>query len=550
MSMARFRKWMHLTVLMLALTLVAGSAAATVINVQLRWTHQFQFAGYYMALENGYYADAGLDVNLISGGPNAQSPVGSMLSGRADFAIANSGVVIEYMAGKPVMALAAVLQTSPMVWLVLEESDIFTPQDLVGRRLMKMKPPESAELLAMLRRDGIDIENLHIMPTSYSVLELINGTADAFDAYVSNEPYFLQQAGFPYRMMSPRDYGVNFYSDVLITHQDFAERRPATVEAFIAATLRGWEYALSNVDETVALIHRQYAPFRSIEHLTFEAEALRSLIMPDMISLGHMNLSRWQTIAEEYVALDMAEGPIDLSGFLYRPPTGNHRDQVLYVWVAVAALIALALVSLLAVRLVWINRRLTREVTRRSNVEAELREKQRQLTDLATTDLLTGVWNRFRFERELEGEVDRSQRYGYPLSLLFLDIDNFKPINDQLGHNIGDRVLKDLGVLLSEQLRHSDRLCRWGGEEFLVMAPYTRLANATLLAEKLRHSVAATDLLSDRTVTVSIGVAELRPGEGQRRLVRRADECLYQAKADGRNRVVSERHQVRDDSAS
>lgn len=533
--------WAGVSLVVLALSLTASSTFATAVSVQLRWTHQFQFAGYYMALENGYYRDAGLDVTLISGGPNAHSPVRAMLSGQADFAVANSGVVIEYMAGKPVMALASIMQTSPMVWLVLEDSDIFTPQDLIGRRLMMMPPPESAELLAMMRWEGIDVDGLRIIPTSYSVLELINGTAEAFDAYISNEPYFLEQAGFPYRVISPRKYGVNFYSDVLITHQDLATRRPDTVRAFVDATLRGWAYALDNVEETVQHIHEHYAPYRSVSHLRFEADALRELIMPDMVSLGHMSSARWRRIAEEYVALGMAEGTVDLSGFIFRPGASDGRDHTLYLWISVAAIVALILVSLVAARFVWINRRLMREVSRRRAVEAELREKQRQLTDLATTDLLTGVWNRFRFERELEGEVDRSQRYGYPLSLLFMDIDNFKPINDELGHSVGDRVLKDMGNLLSEQLRHSDRLCRWGGEEFLVMAPHTSIADAAMLAEKLRHSVAAADLLDDRTVTISIGVAGLRPGEGQRRLIRRADQCLYQAKAAGRNCIVTER---------
>lgn len=187
-----------------------GSATAVAereFRLQLRWAHQFQFAGYYMAKELGYYREAGLSVEIIEGGPHAIEPVSSMLAGDADFAISNSGVVIQRMEGKPVVALAAITQTSPIVWIVRADSGIHSPLDLDGRRLMLMPPPESAELLAMLRQEGIDIDQLDLVRTSFDLSDLIKGRVDAYDGYSTNEPWYLRQAGVGYHLIRPRDHG-------------------------------------------------------------------------------------------------------------------------------------------------------------------------------------------------------------------------------------------------------------------------------------------------------------------------------------------------------
>ncbi|QKE62648.1 GGDEF domain-containing protein [Aquipseudomonas campi] len=517
-------------------SLHAGTAlAADKLRLQLRWLHQFQFAGYYMALEKGYYRDAGLDVEILEGGPSALKPVDALLAGDSDFAISNSGMVIERMAGKPVVALAAIMQTSPIVWIVRADSGIRTPMDLAGKRLMLMPAPESAELLITLRREGIDINQLTIQPTSFNLQDLLDGKTDAYDGYISNEPYWLSQHGADYHLINPREYGVNFYNDVLYTREQLVEDKPAQVAAFVAASLKGWQYALAHQEETIRLIQQRYAPGKTLEHLRFEAEALHKLIMPELVQLGHMNPGRWEYIANSYVQLGMAPGPVDLQGFLYTEHVA--QDYRMVYLGGVLALLVIVLVGAIALRFATLSRALQREVNRRQTTEQQLLTSNCTLERLANTDRLTGLWNRLKFEEVAHQEVSRAERYGYPLSLVFFDLDHFKDINDQHGHEVGDQVLCRLAQLVGGHLRESDSLCRWGGEEFLILMPHTDRQQAEQLAEKLRERVAKASLLVQQPISASFGIAQLVPGELLRDLVRNADAALYRAKQLGRNRV-------------
>jgi diguanylate cyclase (GGDEF)-like protein/hemerythrin-like metal-binding protein len=160
-----------------------------------------------------------------------------------------------------------------------------------------------------------------------------------------------------------------------------------------------------------------------------------------------------------------------------------------------------------------------------------------QLEQAASTDRLTGAWNRRRFEEAVLPEIALAHRRREPLSLLMFDLDHFKRVNDTYGHGMGDLVLVGTVQCIREQLRASDALVRWGGEEFLVMAPATRLEGAMGLAEKLRAALAARVFPGAGHVTMSLGVAEYMLGEGLREWIDRADQALYQAKAGGRNQV-------------
>ena len=171
----------------------------------------------------------------------------------------------------------------------------------------------------------------------------------------------------------------------------------------------------------------------------------------------------------------------------------------------------------------------------------ELELERRELLDLANLDPLTRVCNRRKLQEIVEDETARSGRYATPLAAMMLDIDHFKAINDSHGHDVGDAVLVELAGRLGKTVRQVDRLARFGGEEFVVVAPGIGLEAATELAERLRRAVAETDFAVVGRVTISIGVAALRRGEAAETMLKRADEALYQAKASGRNRVESER---------
>jgi diguanylate cyclase (GGDEF)-like protein len=458
-----------------------------------------------------------------------------MLNGDVDFAIANSGLIIARMQGKPVVALAAIMQSSPVVWIVRADSNIYTPLDLAGKRVMLMPEPESAELRITLAREGIDLNELLVSKTSFNPQDLVDGNIDAYDGYLSNEPFWLDQHKLAYRLINPREYGVNFYNDVLATREALLQERPEQVEAFIQASLSGWQYALEHIEESVQLIHRRYAPDKSLEHLRFEAQALKKLIMPDLVQLGHMNPGRWQTIANSYVQLGMATGPADLDEFIYSRK--HETDHNLLYQVVIGALSALLLVGAVAWRFAHLTQHLRQEIKRRRQVEQALLNSNLQLEHLANTDRLTGQWTRLKFEEVALHEIKRAERYGFPLALIFFDIDRFKLINDEHGHETGDYVLRGATQRIKAQLRESDCLCRWGGEEFIILMPHTDLEHAAVMAEKLRLLLVAEPLTERISVTASFGVTQWQPGQGLRELVHCADQLLYRAKQLGRNRV-------------
>ena len=164
------------------------------------------------------------------------------------------------------------------------------------------------------------------------------------------------------------------------------------------------------------------------------------------------------------------------------------------------------------------------------------------LENLSITDALTGIANRRHFEWRLSEEIERARRYKYPLSTLMLDLDHFKQVNDNYGHQIGDIVLQQVAQRLRRILRRTDFLARYGGEEFIVLAPQTPADRALILAERLRQVIAESPIpVADNLqihITISIGVAVFpNHAQNESELVRAADAALYKAKQMGRNRV-------------
>ncbi|QSX34488.1 GGDEF domain-containing protein [Shewanella avicenniae] len=167
----------------------------------------------------------------------------------------------------------------------------------------------------------------------------------------------------------------------------------------------------------------------------------------------------------------------------------------------------------------------------------------KKVTYLATTDPLTGLFNRRRFKELVKLEQNRMKRQQRCFTIALLDIDHFKSINDSFGHDSGDKVLQAVAAMLKQTCREADSICRWGGEEFVVLLVETGLSEANVVAERIRQECSALQVsgLAQRTVTVSIGLAELRPSDlSVEDLINRADKALYQAKARGRNCVVSD----------
>lgn len=170
----------------------------------------------------------------------------------------------------------------------------------------------------------------------------------------------------------------------------------------------------------------------------------------------------------------------------------------------------------------------------------ELEEANRKITELSRTDPLTGLANRRRFLERLDPLLALAHRHRLPLALTMTDLDHFKRVNDTYGHEAGDQVLRAFADLLRRECRREDLPCRFGGEEFIILLPYTRVDEALVLAERIRSGFAAAEPLGNGTViTASFGVATVHPEDTAQTLISRADQALYKAKEQGRNRTVA-----------
>lgn len=500
------------------------------VRLQLKWLHQFQFAGFYAALDQGYYREAGLDVEIMEARPH-ESAVDVVTRGDAEFGVHGSDLVVERAKGRPVSALAVIFQHSPMILLALRNKGIDSLHDLANRRLLL--GPDAAELAAYLKSEGVPYQLSHTHQ-SFDLKALLAGEVDAMPAYSTDEVFLLEEAGVPYSQFSPRAAGIDFYGDVLFTSDRILRQDPEMVRRFVDASLRGWYYALSHREELARLIHARYGQRHSLDHLLFEAEQTRRLMTPELVEIGHMNLGRWRHIADTFAELGMMPPNYPLDDFL-PTPLAPPQDYTRYYLLLGGALVIVVLAVWVSLYFSRLNRALRQEVAERQRLQEDLER-------LANTDPLTGLPNRRFFMAQLAAELARRHRYGHPLSLLMLDLDHFKQVNDRWGHGVGDEALKLFADCVQCCLRTQDVAGRLGGEEFAILLPETGENVAWPVAERIRARMEQTRIATEDghcTVTVSIGVTQVEDSDDLESLLRRVDEALYAAKEGGRNRVVS-----------
>lgn len=346
------------------------------IVLQLPWYHQFQFAGYYAAVEQGYYKDAGLDVTLKSGRPKLCA-ADEVVAGRAEYGVGRAGLLLHYLKGKPLVALAAVFQHSASVMLARQDSGIYTPQDMMGRRVMLLEGDDAAAYHATFKSVGITPGQINIIPSSYEIDDLIRGETDVFNAYISNEPFFLEQQGIPYTIIKPSDYGIDFYGDTLFTSEGELAAHPDRVKAFRYASMRGWEYALAHHEEMIELLINKYKVTKTKSHLRYEADAIEKLILPELVEIGHMLPERWQHMAETFTQLGMidVDARDSLKDFIYIPPREPDYAQLRRIAVSVALVLIFASI----IMLFYFNRRLQRVLAVRT---AELTRSERLFREI------------------------------------------------------------------------------------------------------------------------------------------------------------------------
>ena len=388
--------------ILFGLALNTGSAlAGQKVVLQLKWLHQFQFAGYYAALEKGFYSEAGLDVELKEARPGYDEHE-EVLQGRAQYGVANSSVILQRGRGKPVVVLASIFQHSPDVLLVSKKANINRVEQLVGKRVMLGQHNE--ELLAYFKKLNIPLDSMERVEHSFQPKDLIDGKVDAMSAYVTDAMFHLDKIGLTYLVYSPRSVGIDFYGDNLYTTEQHIRHNPKQVQAFRDASLRGWVYAMQHPEEIVDLILKKYSKRLSREHLLYEVQQMEPLLQANLIAMGYMNPWRWKQIATIYADLGMLRQDFPLEGFLYEE-SQPLLPNWLYASLATAILLVL-LSSSLTYRYATTTRRLRRERRMRLQAQEKLKENEERTT-LAINGAGDGVWD---FDN-LTGKVVYSKGY-------------------------------------------------------------------------------------------------------------------------------------------
>ncbi|MEX1201335.1 MAG: ABC transporter substrate-binding protein [Methylophaga sp.] len=529
--------------LLLALNLFGADRAAAhtgddlqKVSVQLKWKHQFQFAGFYAAIEQGYYRDAGLDVQLNELTPNI-SAVDPLIAGRTQFAVADTGALIYRSNGVPVIALANIFQHSPSILMALEASGIRELEDLRGKRIMLSGGYLNAELMAMLSTTDIYTEDLELIGINPDISVLIEGETDTYNGYATNEPYLLEQQNIPFISFTPLDYGIDFYGDTLITTEAIVKKDPKMVGNFVKATLQGWEYAVKHPEELVDLILRDYnTQQKTRAHLLFEANETIKMILPNLIPIGYMHKPRWQHIQQVFIKLGHITQPVNLDSFIYQSDVQqtasfqdfifDYKKELLFGLFLIIGLILIGhIVSLRA------------QIKSRTH---ELEAAKRLAEIEARTDALTNLPNRRHFLESLSRDIANAERNQWPLTVISIDIDFFKNINDQYGHAAGDETLRQVSEIFKRYSRASDAVARIGGEEFAMICLNSNATETEQLSTRLRKEIAGTAIkyqMQQFNITLSIGIAVMQPGDDVAQLLRKADLALYEAKQTGRNKV-------------
>ena len=743
--------------------------------------HQFQFAGYYAAKELGYYEQAGLDVTIKERDLRFNN-ITQVINNEAQYGIADSVLFLYVLKKEPIKIVAPIFQHSPSVLFTLKSSGIDSPYKLGGKSITFYKnDTDGVSILSMLKSFNIEPDLGRIYnKTDYMILA--KGKTDAYSGYLTNEPFYFKEMGIELNIINPANYGFDFYGDMLFTSAQEATKHPQRVEKFKQASLKGWEYAIEHKDEMVDLIHKKYAPNKSIEHLRYEADAIINVIQKDLIPLGTLDKGRLQYIlniykqdgfitshatidnfifdnynqnlsiddAETYYLaqkgkitmcvdpdwmpfeklengkhigmsadffkifqrklevpievvptktwseslekgknrecdifslvmptpqrreyLDFTESYIkaplvivtnldelfindiaqlegkilgvvkgyafgeilrkrypyihfvdvaniqeglkkvyknELDAFVGALPTTGYHIQKDYVgqlkiagkfnefwelgigvrndepllrsifnkaiasiskaedeeiinrWVSINFtketsyfLIFLwvsgisAVFFLVLFFIIRINKRLSKEIAAKTEMEQKLQEHIKLYEKLSITDELTTLFNRRHFNHLFESELNRAKRDSKNIAFLMLDIDFFKLYNDNYGHQKGDMILKQVAhYLILRTKRGGDFAFRLGGEEFGILFSLPNYEEACQFAQSIREGIEALGLehaYSEIVPIITTSMGLIYSGCPQDtttdELYKLADDNLYKAKEQGRNRLVA-----------
>ena len=308
-----------LFILLSNLTLFAGES----VVLKLRWKHSFQFAGFYMAKEKGYYKKAGLDVDIREL-KNSENVINQVVIGKVNYGVGGSSLVYHGMLNPSIVALMPIFETSPLV-LLTTNNDIKSLKEIKNNSIMASPTSlENISLLSMLQISGINPDDINIKKNIFSIKDILNNKADLFTVFKTNQPYYLQEKNIPYRIFDPKNYGFDFYGDILFTSTDEVAKHPNRVKSFIEETKKGWEYALSHLHETIQIIKEKY----NSQNYSKKALRYQAKIFTDIVSKNFtFDETKISEIERLYKVMLKSSNAIKYNNFVYNPYITNQKEK-------------------------------------------------------------------------------------------------------------------------------------------------------------------------------------------------------------------------------
>lgn len=300
-------------ILLFFLLLPMSVLAREKVVLQLKWFHQFQFAGFYAAKEQGFYKEAGFDV-IIRERDIESSAIKDVLDGKADFGVADSSIVVQRLNDQPLVIASTIFQTSPLIFISKKETNITSPYDLKGKKVMFQRSVDDASLQALMELFSLSDKDYTFIPHNFDDWAILGGEIEVMSAYRSDQPFKYQQQNIEINITDPASYGIDFYGDLLFTTEERAKNDPDSVMRFVEATHKGWQYALNNQEEIVKLILSKYDQSASSDVLIQEARVTQSLIKANLAPMGTIIPARFNRIAQTYIDLNLAPATGNLDG--------------------------------------------------------------------------------------------------------------------------------------------------------------------------------------------------------------------------------------------
>lgn len=382
--MNKFRQCPFIVLFLLAISCGVVSAgngeeALQKVTLQLKWKHQFQFAGYYAAIEKGYYKAAGLAVELREAREDS-NPNNAVFEGKADFGISSSEVLRLRDHHPNTVILASIFQHSPSIIISLDKTGIRHAFDLVGKKIAL--DPNSCEIESYLASEGIKPEEYTLVPQSFDIQKFLKGEMDAMSAYSTDETFALEEAGVSYTVLSPIMAGIDYYGDVLFTTSELIRTDPEMVRKFRKASLDGWNYAMDHPAELIDLIYSKYSQRHSIPYLRHEADHMKSLVMEELVEIGYSNPERWNHMMTMLKNLNLINKSQNINGLLYSDYSGTPRD---IPWnIILPFLIVILFIASLSYFFYFTSRKLKVEVAQREKIQVELTRSEELYRSILT----------------------------------------------------------------------------------------------------------------------------------------------------------------------